>query len=480
MNRDLLLITAGRVVQIIVSLASVKVFTALLSQAEVGNLYLIYSLLGFITLVFINPVGSYLNRRLHAWREAGDIVNAFFVFNIYLAITTISSVGIVYAAHDWLGIGGTIDLEPLILFMSLMVYFQTWNQVIIPAFNMLDYRGHFVTYTCMTQVIGFFASYGLVMLKIPSAIYWVSGQLLAYLVVALAAAVSFQRLIRGRLHIGFFTASLNRESIHYIARFVIPLGVTALFMWLQNQSYRMVVEQTIGLEFLGLLGLGISIAANISTAVEAVVQQTYLPIFYREINHADPQVRTEAWNRMAQLILPVFISLVMLITILAPYLVTILANARFQGAVIFVVFGAWIELLRLVTGILSTVAHSEMKTRALLKSYCCGGVIAVVGTFAVSRSSAYAYAIPAVLVLGGLVGVYVMYHDMKKLMRFTVGIRRIGTSLVHSLPLLLALFFYPQHGRFFVAAVVTLAAGGYFLLVQYRLARQVLAPGMNS
>ena len=42
-------------------------------------------------------------------------------------------------------------------------------------------------------------------------------------------------------------------------RFVIPLGGTTFFMWLQNQSYRIIIEKTVGAEFLGMIGLGIGL-----------------------------------------------------------------------------------------------------------------------------------------------------------------------------------------------------------------------------
>src|ERR1700687_5111332 len=126
MNRDVLIITSGRVLQMVITLVSVRVFTSLLSTGEVGNIYMINSLFGFFGLALINPVGMYMNRKVHRWVEERSILNRFFIFNIYLIILAISSVGVVYLLNRFWHVGSTIEVRMLMLFLMFSIYFTTW------------------------------------------------------------------------------------------------------------------------------------------------------------------------------------------------------------------------------------------------------------------------------------------------------------------------------------------------------------------
>ena len=74
MNRDCLIITAGRVLQRLIDVAAIRLLTTLLTPSEVGNYYLVLSVIGFCVLTFISPVGMYINRRLHKWHEDGEVM----------------------------------------------------------------------------------------------------------------------------------------------------------------------------------------------------------------------------------------------------------------------------------------------------------------------------------------------------------------------------------------------------------------------
>ena len=474
MNRTVLIITAGRVLQMVIALVSVRVFTSLLTTGEVGNIYLINSLYGFFGLALINPVGVYMNRKMHRWADDKSILNRFSVFNIYLSLLAVVSTGVVFLANRYGHVGGTIDLPMLILFLMLSIYFTTWNQLIIPTLNLLNHRISFVVFTLLTLGLGLVLSVVLVQFTSPTAVSWLSGQLGAQILVTLFALVYFRRVIGGDLSFSAAREVVTRENLRHVLYFVIPLGCTTFFMWMQNQSYRIIVEKTVGAEFLGLIGLGIGLASNIAVAAESLIQQLYLPGFYRDINTPDAAKRAAAWNAMAQLTIPVYISLTIMVSCLAPFLLHLLASKKFGGAYVFVIYGAWIEFFRMTTAVLTSVAHSEMRTKYLLRAYCVGGLVAVAGTYWGSQLSDYARIIPAVLVLSGLVAMTVMYRDMKQIMQMKVGIRNIRKSILLSLPFGVALPFFSQKPTLLVSLLLVGSCGCYFLLTQYLLAQPLL------
>lgn len=177
---------------------------------------------------------------------------------------------------------------------------------------------------------------------------------------------------------------------------------------------------------------------------------------------------------MAQLTLPIYISLTLFISFLAPFLIKILVSDKFEKALKFVIFGSLIEFFRMTTNILSTVAHSEMQTRYLIKAYLVGGLIAVVGVYIGANLHNYEDIIPVVLVAGGFATMAMMYIDMKKLMNMKVGIRRIIQSVAMSIPFSLALLFYPLPRTIGFSLVIVAVCGAYFLLIQYRISWPLL------
>jgi O-antigen/teichoic acid export membrane protein len=239
----------------------------------------------------------------------------------------------------------------------------------------------------------------------------------------------------------------------------------------------MIIENRIGLEFLGKIGLGFSIAANIAAAVESIAQQVYLPAFYKEVSEGDGASRRDACNRMFQWALPVFLAQAVAVTCLAPFLVRLLAHAKFEGAFIFVMYAAWIELFRMTTGLLTIAAHAEMQTTYMVKAYLVGSILAVAGVFAGSCTGLYEQAIPASLLAAGFVSMVIMFVEMKKIVRVKVGIRQIVNSGLVTLPCAGALFFISLRESIIGSLLVTAVAGTYVLIVQYRIYRRATAKG---
>jgi len=473
-NRDVLIITTGRILQMVIALVSVRVFTSLLSTGEVGNLYLINSLFGFFGLALINPVGMYINRKVHRWVEEGSVLNRFSVFNIYLILLAISSTGAVWLLSRFWHVGATIDGRMLLLFLMFSIYFTTWNQTIIPTLNLLNHRMSFVLFTLLTLALGLGFSILLVRLTSATAVSWLSGQLGAQILITLLALVYFRKAVGGEVSFSGARDVMTRENLEHVLYFVFPLGCTTFFMWLQNQSYRIIIEKTVGAEFLGIIGLGIGVASSIAVAVESLIQQIYLPGFYRDINTPDLAKRTAAWNAMAQLTIPVYIALTIMVSCLAPFLVHILASRKFGAAYIFVIYGAWIEFFRMTTNVLTSVAHSEMRTKYLLRAYLVGGLVVMGGTYWGAQQSNFATVIPIVLVASGLLAMSIMYRDMKKLMQIKVGIRNIRKSILMSLPFALALPFFFRPPTLPLSLLLVGLGGCYFLLTQYLLVQPLL------
>jgi O-antigen/teichoic acid export membrane protein len=475
-SSSVFIISAGRVVQIVAGLLAVRLFTSILSTTEVGNLYLVNSLVAFFGFALLNPVGMYIHRKLNRWIDEGTLLDRFALFNVYVMAVVLLSMPVVFLLNRGLEVGGGIALGQLLLYVAIYLYVNTWNQMVVTIFNLLEHRVSFVAYTALTTLGGLALSVILV-IRSHTAIWWLAGQVAAQVVVTIVAYVHLRRLLGQRVDLRRTRAELNRDNFRHVMAFVVPLGATTFMIWLQSQSYRMIIENRIGLEFLGKIGLGFSIAANIAAAVESVAQQVYLPSFYREVAGGDSVARREACNRMFQRVLPVFLAQALAVTCLAPFLVRLLAHAKFEGAFLFVMYAAWIELFRMTTGLLTIAAHAEMRTTYMIKAYLAGSVLAVAGVFAGSCTGLYEQAIPASLLTAGFVSMAIMFVEMKKIVRLKVGIRQIIASGLVTLPCAGALFFFPLRESIVGSFLVTAVAGSYVLMVQFRIYRRSTVEG---
>ena len=78
-----MVISLGRALQVGITLISVRMLTDILSKEEVGNLYLINSLAAFFGFTLINPIGMYVNRKMHAWVEE----KVFLIISLFIICT---------------------------------------------------------------------------------------------------------------------------------------------------------------------------------------------------------------------------------------------------------------------------------------------------------------------------------------------------------------------------------------------------------
>jgi O-antigen/teichoic acid export membrane protein len=139
-DRNFLLITFGRVFQLIIGLVAVRVFTTMLSTAEVGNLYLINSIVAFYGLALINPIHMYIYRKIYRWAEEKHLMSCFFVFNGYLLLVSFISLPLTYLLSKGFGMARSVELSHLMFFLVLYIFLLTWNQMVLSIINILNHR----------------------------------------------------------------------------------------------------------------------------------------------------------------------------------------------------------------------------------------------------------------------------------------------------------------------------------------------------
>jgi O-antigen/teichoic acid export membrane protein len=464
-NKELSILVISRIAQIVILLVSIKISTALLSPTEIGNLYLIMSICSFFGFFLINPIGQYVNRKTHEWHDNGVILNKLFNYNYYIILTSISSYIVLLVLYS-LGIANNIAYTFLILFIPLFVFFNTWNQTIIPIFNMLEKWLAFTILTISTLFLSLLFSYLLIKSYKPEGIIWFLGQITGLGLMAIIALIYFVRTMGNNLNITYAHQEITWINLKHIARFAIPLSIGVLFLWMQNQSYRLIIEKYIGAEFLGYFGVGMAISSAISTSFETIVMQFLYPKMYRHMN--DEAHFKIIFSNIINLILPIYFLLAIFVSYMAIYLTAILVDAKFSSSSSFVIFGIWIEFFRMSSNLISTIAHSKMQTKTLIMPYASGGLFVAVGTYYASGTQSYAILVPIVLLVGGLLTFWQIFRKMNNIVSFDLRITSFIRVLPYTLVFFLSALFYSYSTNLFYSILITLIFGMYFLFVLFK------------
>ncbi|MDN5130740.1 lipopolysaccharide biosynthesis protein [Aliarcobacter butzleri] len=468
-NKELLILIIGRVLQIIIALLSIKIATKYLEPIEMGNYYLIMSIVGLYGFFLINPVGQYINRNTHRWYEEKKIMNVFFVFNFYIVLMSFISFIFTYLLYK-VGIGNSIEMFYFILFVSLYIFFNTWNQTIIPMINLLENRVSFILFTIGTQIIGLLLSIYFINYFDFKGIFWILGQVFGFGLFAIFALLYFIRKIQNDFNISNSFRMIKYDNIKSVLKFSLPLSFGVLFLWMQTQSYGIIIEKYISAEFLGYFGVGIALAFAISSAFETVVMQYLYPMMYK--NMKDESKFKNTINDILNLIVPIYFLLALFVSFLSFYFIKILVDAKYYDTYIYTIFGIWIAFFRMSSNMIANIAHAKIDTKKLIFPYAVGGILSVVGVLIVTQFENYKTLASIALLFASFIGFITMYFKMNKLVKINLEIKIFLMIFLYSLPLLISIYFYEYSYQLKYSLIILTVYGIYFLFVMYMIIKK--------
>jgi O-antigen/teichoic acid export membrane protein len=374
----LITIIIGRAAQFILALAMLRVATTLLSPEEMGKVSLVLTTIAFFAMFLVNPVGMFINRRLHAWQANGSARAYLERYAGYLiGVALLAAISLpLFNLSGLVNFGMPIGWIVALVCASLI--FNTINQTSIPSLNMLgDTRG-FVALSVATLAASFVCAVTLVETMQTSAQYWVLGLLLGQMLLAVVGT----QMLFAKLGVhgvpATATPGIRGRHLQVLFDFAWPVALAAGLGWVQLQGYRYIMESHLGMAQLGLFVAGYSISAGMIAGFESILTAYFQPRLYRDANKDHPAEQAQAWRRYASAVIPSLILTVALIVLLAPEFTRILLGERFQGAASFVVWGALAEAARVLAGVYSLIAHVYMRTRWLIVPTAVGAALSIV------------------------------------------------------------------------------------------------------
>jgi len=377
----LIIILVGRAAQFFLALLMMRVGTTLLSPQEMGRVSLVLTTTACFSLFLINPVGMFINRRLHTWQSGGvarDYLRRFAVYLMGVALLAAITLPVLY----WLGWGHFgLKLPWLIFLVCTSLVFSTLNQTAIPSLNLLGDSGRFVLLSILTLLSSFFCAVALVKVGGPSAQNWILGLLLGQIVIGIVGVhVLFSRLM---LHeTCLVTPCVGSTQLRALFNYAWPVAIAAGLAWVQGQGYRYLLSGRLGLDQLGLFVAGYAVSAGSIAGFESVLTTYFQPRLYRDVSvNPQPEQQALAWQRYAAAVIPSLILTVMFIVMATPELTRLFLGQKFQMAASFVMWGALAEAARVLMGVYALIAHVRMRTRWLILPNTVGAILSIVGCF---------------------------------------------------------------------------------------------------
>lgn len=353
-----------------------RVATTLLSPEEMGKVSLVITTIAFFALFLVNPVGMFINRRLHAWQESGVAWHYLIRYVNYLIFVALIAGVVLLLLYISERVSFGISIGWLLLFVCGSLFFNTINQTAIPSLNLLGDSRKFVALTVATIAASFACATLLVQMVQASAQYWLLGLLLGQtLLGVIGTRMLFVRLQKTKaLHVPL---TIRWRNLHGLFSFAYPVALAVGLGWIQSQGYRYLMEERLGLTELGIFVAGYGISAGLIAGFESIFATYFQPKFYKRISNDNLSEQSNAWREYAQAILPSMLITSFFIMATAPDLTKLLLGPSFRQSAQFVVWGSLAESARISTAVFGMVAHARMNTKLLLLPNLVGAAMSI-------------------------------------------------------------------------------------------------------
>lgn len=451
----MILIVFGRAGQFLLLLLTMRLATTYLSPSEMGRLSLVTATTALFALFLANPVGVFINRRIHAWELLGRTrfyLKLHWLYLLAVCFFVAITLAVLNGLHQF---DFQLSTGWLLLLVCGTLLFNTVNQTVIPSLNLLESRGPFVFLTLATILVSLISAVVLVQEFKATAEFWLLGLLTGQAVLAVIGANVFFGKLQPQLH----CALPGHIHFRVLFDFAWPVAISVGLNWVHAQSYRFLVADTLGLVVLGLFVAGYGISAGLMSAFESVITTYFQPRFYKGISNNDQREQASAWGAYARAILPSLALVIFILIGLAPELTRLMLGPAYQSASQYVVWGVVAEGARVATGVYSMSAHARMRTRLLLFPSLLGALVCV-GFVYVLPYRLGAHGVGVALALAGICSTVAMHLLLTRELKISLPYRAIlkGALMGGSL------FLITIYGRWLLSGAHDLLRAGVLIV----------------
>jgi len=466
MDKQFIILLIGRIFQAVLGLASLKLMTKILNGEELGTIFLINSLSSYLSLLILNPIGLYLNKNYLSSKYNGTskkLLNFYFI-NTFISVLLGT---IIISIIKWkTNIVTSVSILNIFFLLFWGTLLNSWLSTCTTLINLGNERLKFITFNISSIALSLLASFLFTYFNQRIAEYWFLGQIVGQSIPFILAWVNLTKSNNKNTDTSIIETPISWKEI---LPFCLPLSLANIFMWIQNESFRFLIEKYLNLNTLAEIGIGLTLSLSIFTVLESLCHQFYLPIFYKEITMAgnDLGKRENAWARMFSSLTPAYIITTLFVVFLGPFIMRILADEKYISSYKYLILGGLIQFIRLQSSLFSLAGQGENKNKPLLYSYVVGAILTLAGVFIAIKLNLGVIYLVLTLILAATLSLFLLYWLLSKSFSFKFYIPGLWRILISSLPFLFAIFFWPLQKNLQLSLLVTSIFGLYFIFLQF-------------
>ncbi|MFC1578170.1 lipopolysaccharide biosynthesis protein [Thermodesulfobacteriota bacterium] len=468
-----LYLLSGRIILGLGQLLMLRVLTGILDSSEMGKYYLVMSIISGMILLLINPVSQYIQRHLHGWNREGMARIAGYRFLILLAGIAIGTSIMMWGINFFSLMEFDLPLIFLVLVIPLLVVFVALTGLLPGLCNILGKYKAFVILSNM-DLWGKIGLVGLFAVLFPDLVTTVLLAVVCWSVISVLISGRYFYGLLNKPIVGQNTLDLKMVKNDLFA-FVWPLAIAAGLYWGQSEGYRFILQRTVGVDVVGKFVVAFNLGAALMIAVDTLFHQLYLPKFYQEISAETDKGHIDAWNKYAKKVTGVCIPVGLYIACAGPFLARWFLHENYWDMGIYAAFGAISQLFRIISAAFYYGIVARKTTNLLILPYIFGTMVALVGTFFLSKQFPI-QGTGSALIFSYVIVCILSYIQLKRKLDIQIPWSRIGEAILFCLPLCFLLLIAYKFGldlRPMMNLFLLALTGLGMLAIQWRLAGDV-------
>ncbi len=466
-NTSLLYLIAGKFIQILLMLCSVRLLTTFLDEEQIGQNYLFVTLISLLNFICLGAINQFYTRNINAWNKKNFLHNALIFLAVYrflaAIISVIIAIGIyvIFEYEEYLSVNAFIVL---IFFSSLAVT----THFLLSSINILGDQVFFTKANVVSTALGLSFSVLFLIYLDNTSFYWLFGVVVSQL---LFVYPLYRYLVgKQKVDLKLILAKLNYSNVKRFVVFGLPVTATLFLQWGQNSSYRLIVESKYSIEALGYMGVGYAVSFAVFSAVDNVACQFFNPQYYEKISATkshEKEKRAVCWNNHARKLISVYVATLFFVVSLSPIMLKILVDVKFHDVYYFVMLGAGVEFMRVLTNLVYLVSQSELKTNTTVVPYIVGFSSMLFLMLLLDKTDS-SMLIPVIQALSYIIIFLLLFNNMSKILSIKIDLFYISKVIIFSLPLLICLLI-PSDAMFLIYFSSFCFAGLYYCGIVYLL-----------
>ncbi|MEZ8743223.1 hypothetical protein AB4369_08975 [Vibrio sp. 10N.261.49.A5] len=326
-----------RALEVFLSFLLIKLASDILSPEEFAKMGLFIAITQGATWFLISPIQNYL---LVNSKNAFENQKLFKLIKWELAYSLlIGVVSYCFLLNSKINSLESIDSTLFFLIFTCSIGFGIVYQTLIPALNIIERRKQFILASLLFSIFNFCLPIFLTNIYKPIFEFWIAGIVLAQGLVFIVFLL-YNEFNGEKREINVDSFSL---SFRGLIKFSIPLSFAVAFQWFNSQGYRLVLENYIALEQLGLFFMGFSFCGRFLNAAEKVFSSVFLPDLY---NAPTKDSKKQQWLEYIIKIGSVHTLLLIFLLIFGKYIYSGFISESYADGLLYLYYGAMFDYFR--------------------------------------------------------------------------------------------------------------------------------------